>query len=202
MPAIKGSSVILPEGEGGSGSPRYNPMSRPPSRTASESGLLPLPSPKRPPRSTSASPQMDTQPDKVATPPAEWSIERLTTKLLTCLSTRQLREINEYGPPALWESLHEGGFGDNYELFNELCNLAFPLYQPLTAEQAEQTALDLGINVIEVACTTPPLPIQEEEPVTPKGPALSKKTHFLDPDPEVMNVDTLNPTQIESNTQN
>ncbi|KAF8625714.1 hypothetical protein AX15_005228 [Amanita polypyramis BW_CC] len=144
---------------------------------------------------------MDIRPDKVDTPPAEWPVDRLTAKLLTCLSTRQLREINKYGPPALWESLHEGGFGDNYELINKLCNLAFPLYQPLTAEQAEQSAIDLGINVIEVARTTPPLPTHMEEPDTPKGPAQPRKTHFSEPEPEAMNTDTIDSNQIESNTQ-
>ncbi|KAF8631485.1 hypothetical protein AX15_002372 [Amanita polypyramis BW_CC] len=207
MPAVKGPTSTLPEGEGGTSSPRFNPMARPPSRTASESGLLPPPSPRQPPRSASASPRgdatsnMDTAPDKVPTPPTEWPIERLTTKLLSCLSTRHLREIEKFGPPALWESLHEGGFGDEYELFNELCNIAFPLYQPLSAAQAEDTATHIGVGLINQARTTPPGPSTDEEPVTPKGPALTRKPHFEVPDPEVMNIDTIDLDQTESNTQ-
>ncbi|KAF8624477.1 hypothetical protein AX15_005854 [Amanita polypyramis BW_CC] len=176
-------------------------MSRPPSRAASESGILPPPSPRRPPRSASASPKMDTAPDKVPTPPAEWPIERLTTKLLSCLSTRHLRDIELYGPPALWESLHEGGFGDEYELFNELCNIAFPLYQPLSAAQAEDTATHIGVSLINQARSTPPAPTADEEPATPKGPTITRKPHFEVQDPEVMNVDTLDLGQTESNTQ-
>ncbi|KAF8621315.1 hypothetical protein AX15_007880 [Amanita polypyramis BW_CC] len=161
-------------------------MAWPLSRTASESGLLPPLSPHPPPRSVSASPKMDTAPDRVPTPPAEWPIERLTAKLLTCLSTRHLREIEHYGPPALWESLHEGGFGDKYELFNELCNIAFPLYQPLSAAQAEDTATHMGVTLINQACTTPPAPSTDEGPATPKGPASTRRPHFEDPDPKGM----------------
>ncbi|KAF8625210.1 hypothetical protein AX15_005514 [Amanita polypyramis BW_CC] len=207
MPAVKGTTSILPEGEGGTSSPRYNPMARPLSRAASESGLLPPPSPHRSPRSASASPRgdrapdMDTAPDKVPTPPTEWPIERLTSKLLSCLSTRHLRDIEKFGPPALWESLHEGGFGDEYELFNELCNIAFPLYQPLSAAQAEDTATHMGIVLINQARSTPPAPSTEEEPVTPKGPTTTRKPHFEVPDPEVMNIDNVDPDQTESNTQ-
>ncbi|KAF8622968.1 hypothetical protein AX15_006603 [Amanita polypyramis BW_CC] len=146
---------------------------------------------------------MDTAPDKVPTPPAEWPIERLTTKLLSCLSTRHLRDIELYGPPALWESLHEGGFGDEYELFNELCNIAFPLYQPLSAAQAEDTATHIGVTLINQACTTPPPPVPttEDEPATPKGPTITRKPHFEVQDPEAMPVDTMDLSQTESNTQ-
>ncbi|KAF8622213.1 hypothetical protein AX15_007199, partial [Amanita polypyramis BW_CC] len=70
-----------------------------------------------------------------------------------------------------------------------------------STSSAEQSAIDLGVNVIKVACTTPPLLTHAEEPDTPKGPAQPKKTHFSDPDPEVMTIDTPNPTQVESNTQ-
>ncbi|KAF8625493.1 hypothetical protein AX15_005343 [Amanita polypyramis BW_CC] len=121
-------------------------------------------------RSVSASPKMDTQPDKADTPLAEWPLECLTTKLLSCLSTRQLREIHKLGAPSLWECLHEGGFGAEYNFYNELCTYAFLLYQPLTAKQAEQSALDLGVSMIEEAQNNPLKFSQVPEPETPKGP--------------------------------
>ncbi|KAF8623987.1 hypothetical protein AX15_006099 [Amanita polypyramis BW_CC] len=144
---------------------------------------------------------MDTQPDKVDTPPAEWPLECLTAKLLTCLSTRQLREIHKFGAPSLWECLHEGGFGNEYELFNELCTLAFPLYQPLMADQAEQSAIDLGVTVLEGARTSPLTFSYEEGPVTPKGPKHVKHTHFTTSPTEAMMIDNPGPAQTLANTQ-
>ncbi|KAF8627313.1 hypothetical protein AX15_004433 [Amanita polypyramis BW_CC] len=144
---------------------------------------------------------MDTRPDKVNTPPAEWPLECLTTKLLTCLSTRQLREIHKFGAPSLWECLHEAGYGNEYELFNKLCTLAFLLYQPLSAEQVEQSAIDLGVTVLEGAWVSPLTFTHEDELVTPKGLKCVKHTHFMTTPLVAMEINKPGPSQTLANTQ-
>ncbi|KAF8623731.1 hypothetical protein AX15_006228 [Amanita polypyramis BW_CC] len=146
---------------------------------------------------------MDTQPDRVDTPLADWPLECLTTKLLTCLSTRQLKEIHREGAPALWESLHEGGFGSKYDYFNELCTYAFPLYQPLTADQAEQSVLDFGISMLEDAQKNPLKFPQAPEPEMPKGPKHTQHTTFAIPSGTNPRMDIDNPdfTRAQVNMQ-
>ncbi|KAF8624918.1 hypothetical protein AX15_005642 [Amanita polypyramis BW_CC] len=133
---------------------------------------------------------MDTRPDKVDTPPAEWPLD-----------TRQLREIHKFGAPSLWECLHEAGYRNEYELFNKLCTLAFLLYQPLSAEQVEQSTIDLGVTILEGAWVSPLTFTHEEDLVTPKGPKCVKHTHFMTSPPGAMEIDKPGPSQTLTNTQ-
>ncbi|KAF8630396.1 hypothetical protein AX15_002950 [Amanita polypyramis BW_CC] len=114
-------------------------------------------------------------------------------KLLSCLSTRQLKDIHREGAPALWECLHEGGFGSKYDLFNELCTHAFPLYQPLTADQAEQSAVKLGVSMLEDAHKNPLKFPQVPEPETPKGLKCTRHTTFAIPSQTTSGMDIDNP---------
>ncbi|KAF8633221.1 hypothetical protein AX15_001456 [Amanita polypyramis BW_CC] len=69
------------------------------------------------------------------------------------------------------------------------------------ADQAEQSAVDLGVTIIEGARNSPLTFTHEEELVTPKGLKHTKHTHFSATDAEVMAIDKPGPSQTLANMQ-